>query len=79
MLWLKRFEVEIPFVLTGVETADITRFLAVGASAYVHKYDIYADLIEAVASALAGRRFVSRSVPQEACLLPHERPINSRK
>jgi DNA-binding NarL/FixJ family response regulator len=68
MFRLRALGLEIPFVLMCAENRRIrvARFLAQGAMGYVHKYDIYADLVDAVLFATAGNKFVSRSVVDEA-------------
>jgi DNA-binding NarL/FixJ family response regulator len=62
MFRLRALGIEIPFVLMGAEITGTAHFLAQGATAYVHKYDIFADLIDAVLLATTGNKFVSRSV-----------------
>jgi two-component system response regulator PrrA len=64
MLALKTLGVEIPFVLMGTETeaGGAAEFLEQGAAAYVHKFDLFADLIEAVLVAVSSHKFLSRSV-----------------
>ncbi len=54
-------KIHIPFVLMGSETEGVESLLQQGASAYVHKYDVYADLKQAVLLAIEGRKFISRS------------------
>lgn len=53
--------IRTPFVLMGTETEGVECFLERGVAAFVHKYDLYADLKEAVLLAVEGRRFISRS------------------
>ncbi len=62
MLDLKNRRVEIPIVLMGNWTNDVLDFLELGAAAYVHKYDIHADIVEAVLTAAGGGKFISRSI-----------------
>jgi DNA-binding NarL/FixJ family response regulator len=62
MLALKDLGIEVPFVLMSTDTAGARNVLELGAAAYVHKYDIFADLIEAVELAVSGGKFVSRSI-----------------
>lgn len=64
MLRLQSMGIKIPFVLMGVDMVDLSQLFSRGASGYVHKYDIHADLVEAVVAAHAGSRFVSRSIPR---------------
>jgi DNA-binding NarL/FixJ family response regulator len=64
MLALRTLELEVPFVLLGTDTKGAAQFLDKGAAAYVHKYDIHADLMEAVLLAANGGKFVSRSAVQ---------------
>jgi DNA-binding NarL/FixJ family response regulator len=68
MFRLRALGLEIPFVLMCAETrrTRVKRLLALGATGYVHKYDIYADLVDAVLLAAVGNKFVSRSVVDEA-------------
>jgi DNA-binding NarL/FixJ family response regulator len=66
MLRLQGMGLKIPFVMMGADTVDITQLFSQGAAGYVHKYDIHADLVEAVIAAHSGGKFVSRSIPQEA-------------
>lgn len=62
MLRLRSLGLKTPFVLLGSETRDVECFLDLGAAAYVHKYDVCADLVESVRLAALGRKFVSRSI-----------------
>jgi DNA-binding NarL/FixJ family response regulator len=62
MLELREMGVEVPFVLMGTEVKGILPLLHKGAAAYVHKYDMCADLVRAVLLAKKGDRFLSRSV-----------------
>ncbi len=62
MLDLKDRKLNIPFVLMGAGTNDVLEFLDLGVAAYVHKYDIHADIVEAVVTAAGGGKFISRSI-----------------
>jgi DNA-binding NarL/FixJ family response regulator len=59
---LKRMGMEIPFVIISTDTKAASYCLERGATGYVHDYDIFGDLTEAVLFALRGTRFISRSV-----------------
>lgn len=59
---LRSLGVNIPFVLLGVHTESGLDFLQLGAAAYVHKFDLFADLLDAILSAAKGEHFISRSV-----------------
>jgi DNA-binding NarL/FixJ family response regulator len=62
MLTLKHLGIEVPFVLMSTQTMGAANLLELGAAAYVHKYDIFGDLVKAVELAVVGKTFVSRSV-----------------
>jgi two-component system, NarL family, response regulator YdfI len=57
---LRSLGIEAPFVLLGAEKEGM-RLLELGAAAYVHKFDVFADLLDAVLFAAKGEYFVSRS------------------
>ncbi len=58
---LRSLGVDIPFVMLSNNPKDAAPAMTNGATAYVHKFDIFADLTEAVLLASRGDRFISRS------------------
>jgi len=61
MRQLKNLRHDIPFVLVSLDSSCADQWIEEGAAAFVHKSDMYLDLVAAIDAAAAGQTFLSRS------------------
>jgi DNA-binding NarL/FixJ family response regulator len=60
MVELRAIKRNVPFVLVSLDPSCAVHWIEQGAAAFVHKNDMYCDLIPAVNSAATGQTYLSR-------------------
>jgi DNA-binding NarL/FixJ family response regulator len=61
MRQLKNLRHDVPFVLVSLDSSSASHWIEEGAAAFVHKSDMYFDLVPAIDAVAAGQTFLSRS------------------